>query len=74
MFLRETHLGEKATQDAPQSLKAVKEGVALPCQVAGPGVGSDREWPDCPSGGSAEDFWGTHCRHVTRRSWKKLCQ
>lgn len=53
MFLRETHLGEKATQDAPQSLKAVKgvSGSALPGSWAwgqqGQGVVRLSEWRLC---------------------------
>ena len=53
MFLRETHLGEKATQDPPQSLEAVKgvSGSASPGGWAwgqqGQGVARLSEWRLC---------------------------
>ena len=53
MFLRETHLGETATQDAPQSLEAVKR-VSCPALLGGwawgrqgQGVARLSEWRLC---------------------------
>ena len=67
MFLRETHLGEKATQDAPQSLEAVKgvSGSASPGGWAwgqqGQGVEALQRISGGPTAGTSHAAAGRSC-------------